>query len=289
MDAPRKNRSRTSERRPPAPRSRSQGSAKRTQQAASARIFYASPALIGALPRWDAVLDDCARMRFDTIAIAPPFAPGATRDPFLAGDYAKTNAALEWDHDAISALAALARRCGARGLQLEVDVRLDACASENPDVLSAPDLYATRALLEDEPPDPRRIAAAPAAAVARFDDVSRATALAELWNRRLRTWRDAGIAGFRFLAPQRVPADAWRLVLARLAADVPARCSAWTPGLAAEECDALAACGFDAVYSSLPWWDFRAGWLLEERARLQRIGAVIAPIEAPFGERLATR
>src|SRR3954454_13738293 len=128
MDAPRKSRSRASERRPPVPRHRGEGRAKRAQQVACARIFYVNPALIGALPRWDAVLDDCARMRFDTIAIAPPFAPGATRDPYLAGDYAQTNAALEWDHDAISALAALARRCSARGLRLELDVRLDACA-----------------------------------------------------------------------------------------------------------------------------------------------------------------
>jgi starch synthase (maltosyl-transferring) len=133
-----------------------------------------------------------------------------------------------------------------------------------------------------------RIAEAPAAAVARFDDTAHAARLGDIWIERLREWRDAGVTGFRFLAPQRVPAEVWTRVLAPLSSGA-ARLSAWTPGLAAEEVAALAACGFDAVYSSLPWWDFRAGWLLEEDARLHRIGDVIAPVEVPFGERLAAR
>src|SRR5690348_2519204 len=204
MDAPRKSRSRASERRPPVPRSRDEGRAKRAQpSAACARLFYIDPALIGALPRWEAALDECAQMGFDTVLIAPPFALGATRDPFLAGDYACTNASLEWDADATTALGALAERCAAHGLELELDVRLDVCASENPDALAEPDLYVTRALRADEPPDPRRIAATPAAAVARFDDAARAAELAAIWIERLSAWREAGIAGFRFLAPQR--------------------------------------------------------------------------------------
>ena len=289
MDAPRKSRSRAGERRPPVPRTRGEERTERTQpSAACARIFYMDPALIGALPRWDAPLDDCARMGFDTVLIAPPFAPGATRDPFLAGDYARTNASLEWERDAVSALGALAERCAARGLGLELDVRLDASAAENPAVRAEPDLYRLRALRDGEPPDPRRIAEAPAAAVARFDDTAHAARLGDIWIERLRKWRDAGVTGFRFLAPQRVPAEVWTRVLAPLSSGA-ARLSAWTPGLAAEEVAALAACGFDAVYSSLPWWDFRAGWLLEEDARLHRIGDVIAPVEVPFGERLAAR
>ena len=47
--------------------------------------------------------------------------------------------------------------------------------------------------------------------------------------------------------------------------------------------------GFAAAFSSLPWWDGRASWFVEEHELLRTIGSVIACPEAPFGTRLARR
>ena len=47
--------------------------------------------------------------------------------------------------------------------------------------------------------------------------------------------------------------------------------------------------GFAGAFSSLPWWDGRASWFVEEHELLRTIGSVIACPEAPFGTRLARR
>ncbi|WZB77473.1 hypothetical protein WJ972_13640 [Achromobacter insuavis] len=65
------------------------------------------------------------------------------------------------------------------------------------------------------------------------------------------------------------------------------------PGLdgAPEALAALRGAGFDGVFSSLPWWDYRAPWLAEEWERLRAIAPVIAPAcaleDAPWMARRA--
>src|SRR5205085_1015267 len=52
---------------------------------------------------------------------------------------------------------------------------------------------------------------------------------------------------------------------------------------------ALAPAKFDGVFSSLPWWDRRASWFVDEHELLRRVAPVLACPEAPFDERLAAR
>ena len=63
----------------------------------------------------------------------------------------------------------------------------------------------------------------------------------------------------------------------------------WTPGLAQAALAGLRGAGLDFVFYSLPWWDFRAGWLWDEAAGLRAVAPVLAAPEAPFGPRLAAR
>ncbi|MBP0533126.1 hypothetical protein J8J19_23445, partial [Mycobacterium tuberculosis] len=77
-----------------------------------------------------------------------------------------------------------------------------------------------------------------------------------------------GIGGFRCEAPARLPAERWRTLIAGVRKETAAvRFLAWTPGMDGAAIDALAGAGFDATFSSLRWWDFRAGWMVEEHAR----------------------
>ena len=43
------------------------------------------------------------------------------------------------------------------------------------------------------------------------------------------------------------------------------------------------------MFASTPWWDGRASWYAEEHELLRRVAPIIAPVEAPFGPRLAQR
>jgi len=59
----------------------------------------------------------------------------------------------------------------------------------------------------------------------------------------------------------------------------------WTPGMAPAALARLEGRGIDAVYSSLPWWDLRAAWLVDEHERLRAVAPVIAPLADPRAPR----
>ena len=247
------------------------------------RIYYINPLRAGPLARWGAVLDHAARLGFSHVLVAPPFSGD---DLFLAADFDRPHAALAAGADAAAALHAIARACAARGLAPLLDVMPDRVAAggriaaARPDLFRAPD--PARAL------DPRSYAPEGDSAVARFDDA--AEALADWWGERLCQWQDAGFVGFRLASLSAIPSAALRRLAGHARRDG-RRCLllGWTPGLAAARQSALAGCGLDFVFSSLPWWDFRAEWLWTEAERLRGVAGLLAPVEPPFARRLAAR
>ncbi len=100
----------------------------------------------------------------------------------------------------------------------------------------------------------------------------------------------AGVAGFRCLHPDRVPAEVWRAAIAAVREHCPATLFiAWTPGLDRAAVGRLAGLGFDRTGSSLAWWDVRASWLVEEAETLHAVAPPLAAPEPSFAERLAAR
>lgn len=91
-----------------------------------------------------------------------------------------------------------------------------------------------------------------------------------------------GITGFMFRTLAALqPAD-WRVLINRVRSRAP-DCGflAWTPGHAADLVMPLAGVGFGATFSSLPWWNGMAPWLVDEDARLQSIAPVYMPLADP--------
>lgn len=78
------------------------------------------------------------------------------------------------------------------------------------------------------------------------------------------------------------PAERWSVLFDALRrGSAPLMITVWTPGMTPAQLRAMEPLGVDAVYSSLPWWDFRQGWLLEEYERLRAVAPVIAPLADP--------
>src|SRR5271166_1683039 len=214
---------------------------------AAPRIYYASPLLCGPLRDWPAILDRAARLGFDHLLIAPPFAPGRTGSMFLAADFARLHPLLAWERDAASGLRWLADECRARDLRLMLDVVPDRLAAGSVAAREAADLFAGPEAMAAL--DPRHGHGGSEAARARFD----ADGLVPWWTGRLAGWAEAGISGFRLLRLAHAPAAFTHALLAALRNRAPDCLTlGWTPGLSDDAVKALECSGLDFVFSSLP-------------------------------------
>lgn len=240
-------------------------------------IYYLSPLLAGPLGHWAEILERIARLGFDHVLISPPFATGASLDLFLPADYARLDPRLGWSGSAEAGLARIVEHARGYGLAVLLDVVVDQAASGSPLARANPTIFADF--------DPER-ALDPRGASGNFEAARirpEAPELALWWAGQIRAWDRIGIAGFRIVAPGSVGIDVLRAIRGAAPASL---LLGWTEGTSPAH---LGGAGFDFLFCSLPWWDFRSDWFWTELDALGRIAPLIAAPEAPFGSRLATR
>ncbi len=228
------------------------------------RIYYLYPQLLADLSDRDACLDRCAAMGFDHVMV-PNFVSSG-----------------------VDALTDLARACRTRNMEVLIDADIGGIGSDKSLASRHPDWFADQAELDDALPDPRKPPRQKQGVAVRFDRPQVADAVRQHWRKRLQAYVDAGVGGFRCIGIDQAPPDFWRQIIAELKGRAPAlRFLAWTPGCPAKRIDSLAGAGFDATFSSGAWWDYRARWLEEEYARLQRVAPPIAFPDSPMEAAIA--
>jgi starch synthase (maltosyl-transferring) len=228
-------------------------------------------------------------MGFDHVLTAPLFVAGSGGDIFLTSDHDKVDPAQHETLTADEVFAEFARSCREHGLALFADIVVGRVASDAGIAAAAPNWFQV-GNLADRRVDPRSPMHLTDAAYFRFDDPHVAKEAAAWWIERLLRLTRAGVTGFRCLEPQLVPAPVWLRVIEGVKQNSPScRFLAWTPGVERPALAAMRSVDFDASFSSLPWWNGRASWFVEEHELLRLNGPVIACPEAPFGERLARR
>jgi starch synthase (maltosyl-transferring) len=144
-----------------------------------------------------------------------------------------------------------------------------------------PECFAIRRENLGDAVDPRSLANGRGRAFLRHcDDMAAAVAWGDT---QLAAALAAGVKGFRVLHPAGASARLWRALIApaRNRANRPISFIADTTGVPRDELRALADCGFDFTLSSLPWWDGRSDWLIEEHEALSRVAPVIAQVDSP--------
>ncbi len=251
------------------------------------RIYFFHSLLVGPLDAWPAQFAHAAALGFDHALIGSLFEPGRAGHGQVVGNHDRLHPIFEAREPAAEAIRTLASGAAQNGLTLLVDLVIDRMAADGA-------LYAEHAdwfhALESEEArlDPRHVHREDNVAYANFNDAGSGAALVEWWTRQLLALADAGVGGFRFDSPHRVPSAVWRQLADAVRAKHPeVRFLAATPGLARADLPGLDGAGFDSVFSSVRWWDFRSSWMVEEHAALARLGTPIAFPEAPYGTRLA--
>ena len=250
------------------------------QGVTSPAIYYMPGFLAGSVSSWTRHFERARAMGFRQICTAPVSLPGQRGDIFLTADFDAPDPRLG-DYPSTSALIAdLAASAQRFGLETLLDIVLDRVAVDGADRRTHTASARCTSVV-----DPRVASSNVEAALARFDDREASAVLLAQWCERLSSWRENGVTGFRLLGLGRVPAE----FLAALINGARGRFLAWTPGLAWEQLRRLPGIGLDGVFASTPWWDGRASWYAEEHELLRRVAPIIAPLEEPFGPRLAQR
>ncbi len=250
----------------------------------SPRIYGVDPILV-APATWDDLLGRCAAMGFDHVLLL-----GDQRIVELGEDDADQSGAVR--------LAEISKLCQRHSLQLLVEFTPTRLAPDEPVLRDHPAWFSSpsgmpEATESDPLPDPRfahTLCAADEllACLPRFDAPDAAEGLLAWWGAHLTPLLELGVGGFLCREPGSMPAPQWQRLMEITHRQRPnCRFLAWTPGCRHDQLDQLVGSGFDAVFSSGAWWDFRAPWFFREYHKLAAIAPVLAFPEDPSGPRLA--
>jgi len=255
-------------------------------RAAAPRIYYVHPRSMDGDGQAAGIAERAADLGFDHLLIAPIFQQAG--DVFRPRNHDVSSLG---DAPTATAIANLAAACRPHGLRLLMDLDLVRFDAEHPLVAAQPEAFTLRREAPaDRPIDPRLASPPQGVALARLREPAACDTLVGWITSRAEAWIEAGLDGFRLLELDQAPPEIWARLIARLRTTRPdLTVIADTPGMDREAARALAPCGFDALISSVAWWDGRAPWLAEEHEDLRLVAPLIAQPEAPFGPRLAAR
>ena len=210
------------------------------------------------------------------------FEPGGSGDIFVHATFDRLHPALGFSGSAEQGMRLATDLAARAGLKLMLDIAPGQVAIDAPLRQRQPDWFTPAG--SSRIADPRRPPQRVDVALPRFGQTTLAEAMSDWWLELLARFTEAGVAGFRCLTLDLVPALFWR----RVTASFPdALFLAWTPGVPGVR--NLARLGFDLTVSSAAWWDGRASWFLDEQAALRDVAPALASPEPSFLERLVQR
>ncbi len=274
------------------------------------RIYNLFPLLAGPVPRWRDHLDRVARMNFDWIYLNPIQYAGfsgslyAIKDPYAY--HAVLSEGLSVDQTQPSAdprslipsferhLRGFIAEAAERGIRVMLDLVVNHTSKDALLTTLHPEWYlretdgTIRSPFAIDPADARRITVWGDLAELNWEDPASRDGLVAYWSDFVRHVLDLGFAGFRCDAAYKVPAEVWvQLIAAARTVRADALFCAETLGCRLPEVQAVTSAGFDLLFNSAKWWDFRAPWCLEQYEAHRHIAPSISFPETHDTPRLA--
>ena len=260
-----------------------------------ARIYNLFPSLAGSLTGWEEHLDRISGMGFDWVFLNPIHYPGFSGSLYAVKDYYALNPLFE-DGTADSAdeqFGAFLDAAAERDLSVMMDLVVNHTAKDS--------------LVADEHPDwflhePDGSLASPYAV--NPTDASKRTVWADLaeidfaprpqraeiiayFSEMIRHYVELGVRGFRCDAAYKVPKEVWRpLIAAGRKQRDHVVFVAENLGSLLEQTLAMRGAGFDYLFNSSKYWDFRQNWLLDQYEQFRSIAPSISFPETHDTERL---
>ncbi|MBD5603615.1 MAG: DUF3416 domain-containing protein [Candidatus Eremiobacteraeota bacterium] len=260
------------------------------------RVYNLFPTLAGSMSRWPQHFDRIAAMGFDWVYVNPIHEPGGSGSLYAVSDYYKLNPVLRGDEtrpdDEIVRDAV--RAAGARGLSIMLDLVINHTGNDSPLTRERASWYARAADGSIEAPSavdpdyPSKVTVWGDLAELDFSERPERAEMVAYFCDVVKHYMALGVRGFRCDAAYKVPGAVWAEIIASARdADAHVLFAAETLGCGVEEVAQLGEAGFDYLFNSSKWWDFRATWLLEQYERFRHIAPSIAFPESHDTPRLA--
>jgi len=234
-------------------------------------VYNLFPLLAGTFDKWDGHIARAAEMGFDWIYVNPIQLPGASGSIYSVADCFRINPILG-DPGSSAPLDDQVRRVTAQarasGLKMMTDLVINHCAVDSPLTREHPDWFVHGS--------DGRIANA---SCLRDQETVVWNDLAQFDHRHTRDpeglylyclgivdhFLALGFEGFRCDAAYQVPQHLWRRLIREVKSRRPGtRFVAETLGCTADQTRETARAGFDYVFNSSKWWNFRDWWLIEQ-------------------------
>ena len=260
------------------------------------RIYNLFPTLAGNIRDWMADFPRIAAMGFNTVYINPFHYPGFSGSLYAVKDYYRLNPRFRGgergnDDTLLSTFTDAAR---AHGLRVMMDLVINHTSKDSELVKLHPDWF-TRDAKGDvvspgaiDPADSRRQTVWGDLAELDYRPPQQSQILG-YFQALVRHYVGLGFGGFRCDAAYKVPAPVWRgLVDSAKAASPNVVFCAETLGAPKGMVFTLADAGFDYLFNSVKWWDFKSPWLLEQYEAFRHIAPSIGFPESHDTKRLVT-
>ena len=260
------------------------------------RIYNLFPLLIGTVADWKLELPRIAAMAFDWVYLNPFHEAGFSGSLYAVKDVTKLDGRLRdpggpSDDDQIRSFVDEAR---AHGLKVMADLVINhtskdaVLASEHPEVFIRDMQGELESPYAVDPDDPTKRTVWGDLAELDYSTPASREFLLGYWDRYLARMQALGIAGFRCDAAYKVPPEVWTpLIRNAKARDAGSLFAAETLGCTFDEAVATAVAGFDCLFNSFAWWDFKKGWALEAQERTRLLAPSIAFPENHDTDRVA--
>ena len=260
-----------------------------------ARIYNLFPLLAGSIDQWEAHLDRIAAMGFNWVFVNPFHYPGFSGSLYAVKDYYQLNPLVQGtskssNDELIAGLAAAAKK---RGLSVMMDLVVNHTAKDSVLAAEHPDWFereadgSVRSPFAVDPDTHAKTVWADLAEINYRDRPERAEVI-EYFGEVVRHYAGLGIRGFRCDAAYKVPKLVWRkLIQAGRKVRADAVFAAENLGGMLEEVEALRSAGFDYMFNSSKWWDFRQDWLLKQYEQFRSIAPSVSFPETHDTARLA--
>jgi starch synthase (maltosyl-transferring) len=262
---------------------------------AGPRIFNLFPLLAGTVDDWRGQLPRIAGMGFDWVFVNPFHLTGGSRSLYAVADYYQLDPRFKPDGDSQERLLRrFLQEAEDQGLSVMLDLVINHTAKDSRLVTEHPEWYTrdadgqVRSPFAVDPADESNVTVWGDLAEIDYSERPERAAIVAYWERLIGYYVGLGFHGFRCDAAYKVPGEVWgELITTGREMSPAARFFAETLGAQGAEIEQLRSAGFDYIFNSAKWWDFREPWLLEQYEQFRHLAPSIAFPETHDTTRLA--